>query len=62
MENQTNQRIDYISAARRVNLPKLSVYLWTLVCLDLVKYMLCPPNLKDSFLTICEIIMFNVDE
>jgi hypothetical protein len=31
-ENPKNLKIDYISAACRVNLPRSSVYFWTLVC------------------------------
>jgi hypothetical protein len=33
-----NQKIDYISAARRVNPPRPGVYFWTSFCPELVKF------------------------
>jgi hypothetical protein len=32
MKNPKNIKIDYISAARQVNLPRSCIYFWTLVC------------------------------
>jgi hypothetical protein len=40
MKNPKNLIIDYISAAHRVNPPRLGVYFWTLVCPEVVKCML----------------------
>jgi hypothetical protein len=37
MKNPKILKIEYISAAHRVNLPRLGIYFWTLFCPELVK-------------------------
>jgi hypothetical protein len=45
MKNPKNVKIDYISAARRVNPPRSGVYFWTLVCPKVVKCIIDGANM-----------------